>query len=298
VKFAAIDVGTNAVRLNLSNVIENGGPPLFKKETLVRMPLRLGADVFSGNRISEVKIDQLIDTMSGFRHLIRAYPALDYLAMATSAMRLAENGAEVVGVVEERTGIRIEIIDGRTEAEVIYANHIEERLAPHSNYLYVDVGGGSTEVSVIVDKTMLDAKSFKIGTVRELQGGSQKDEWNAMKTWLKETTRGHRPLVGIGSGGNINKIFKLARIKEGRPITYKQIRDMYKYLRSFTLRERIGVLKLRPDRADVIIPASKIYLSVMKWAKIKRVFVPQFGLSDGMVHILYERYRGADPADS
>jgi exopolyphosphatase/guanosine-5'-triphosphate,3'-diphosphate pyrophosphatase len=171
-KFAAIDVGTNAVRLLLSNVIENAGPPLFKKETLVRMPLRLGEDVFSGNRISDVKIDQLVDTISGFRHLIRAYPALDYLAMATSAMRLAENGPDVVDAVEERTGIRLEIIDGRTEAEVIYANHIEERLAPHSNYLYVDVGGGSTEISVIVGREMADARSFMIGTVRELQGGS------------------------------------------------------------------------------------------------------------------------------
>jgi exopolyphosphatase/guanosine-5'-triphosphate,3'-diphosphate pyrophosphatase len=293
VKFGAIDIGTNAVRLLLSKVIEDGGPPLFKKEVLVRMPLRLGEDVFANDRISDDKIGRLIDTMTGFRHLIEAYPALEYMALATSAMRVAENGSEVASTVGERTGINIEIIDGQKEAEVIYANHIEERLAPDTSYFYVDVGGGSTELSIIEEREMVASRSFKIGTVRTLTVGMSDEEWQEMKTWIKDNTKDRRPVVGIGSGGNINKIFKLARIKEGRPITTKQMQQMHKFLRSYTLQERINLLKMRPDRADVIIPASEIYLSVMKWSKAKRMFVPQFGLSDGIVHVLYERHRSS-----
>jgi exopolyphosphatase/guanosine-5'-triphosphate,3'-diphosphate pyrophosphatase len=295
VKFGAIDIGTNAVRLLLSKVIEDGGPLFFKKEVLVRMPLRLGEDVFADGRISETKANRLVDTIIGFRHLIEAYPAHDYMALATSAMRVAENGGEVASLVSERTGIDIEIIDGQTEAEVIFANHIEERLTPHTNYFYVDVGGGSTELSIIEGREMVAARSFTIGTVRTLTAGRSGDEWQDMKTWMKANTEGRRPLVGIGSGGNINKMFKLARIKEGKPFTLKQMQRMYKFLRSYTLQERINLLKLRPDRADVIVPAAEIYVSVMKWAKAKRMFVPQFGLSDGIVHVLYERYRESSP---
>jgi exopolyphosphatase/guanosine-5'-triphosphate,3'-diphosphate pyrophosphatase len=250
--------------------------------------------VFSHDRISEEKTERLIETMAGFRHLIEAYPALEYMAVATSAMRVAENGNEVVAAVSERTGIDIEIIDGQKEAEVIYANHIEERLAPHTTYFYVDVGGGSTELSIIEQRQMVASNSFKIGTVRALTSGNSDEEWETMKLWLKESIKGRRPIVGIGSGGNINKMFKLARIKEGRPITLKQMRQMHKFLSSYTLQERINLLKLRPDRADVIVPASEIYLSVMKWAKAKRMFVPQFGLSDGIVHVLYERHRDSN----
>jgi exopolyphosphatase/guanosine-5'-triphosphate,3'-diphosphate pyrophosphatase len=293
VKFGAIDIGTNAVRLLLTNVIEDGAPPLFKKEVLVRMPLRLGEDVFAGNRISDEKTHRLVETVIGFRHLIEAYPAQDYMALATSAMRVAENGREVAARVRELTGIEIEIIDGQTEAEVIFANHIEERLAPHTNYFYVDVGGGSTEISIIEEREMVAAQSFKLGTVRALTAGLSEDELQEMKAWLKENTRDRRPIVGIGSGGNINKMFKLARVKDGSPMSYKQMQRLYSSLRSYTLQERINVLKLRPDRADVIIPASEIYLSAMKWAKAKRMFVPQFGLSDGIVHVLYDRHRGS-----
>ncbi|UCH85421.1 MAG: exopolyphosphatase [Candidatus Latescibacterota bacterium] len=294
-KFAAIDIGTNAVRLLLTNVIEGGGSPLFKKEALVRMPIRLGADAFGSGRISDEKVDRLVESMIGFKHLIKAYPALDYMAMATSAMRVAENGPEVASIVDERAGILIDIIDGRTEAEVIYANHIEDRLDPDNNYFYVDVGGGSTEISIIVDREVIASASFRIGTVRTLRGSTKVSEWQKMKDWLTSKTSQHRPITGIGSGGNINKIFKLAHIIPGSPITYKRIRKMHKFLSSFSLDERILNLKLRPDRADVIIPASEIYLSVMKWAGAKSMFVPQFGLSDGMVHVLYDRYRTNTP---
>lgn len=295
-KFAAIDIGTNAVRLLLSNVIEDGGPPLFKKEVLVRMPLRLGEDAFAIGRISDETVERLVETMIGFKHLIRAYPAIDYMAVATSAMRVAENGAEVASIVDERAGILFDIIDGRTEAEVIYANHIEDRLDPGKNYFYVDVGGGSTEISIIVDRDVVASASFPIGTVRTLRGRTNVDEWQTMKKWLAKNTSKHQPIVGIGSGGNINKIFKLSHIKPGNPISYKRLRKMRKFLSTFTLVERITELKLRPDRADVIIPASEIYISVMKWAGAKSMVVPLFGLSDGMIHVLYDRHRARTPA--
>jgi exopolyphosphatase/guanosine-5'-triphosphate,3'-diphosphate pyrophosphatase len=290
VKFAAIDIGTNAVRLLLSKVIEDEKPPFFKKEALMRMPLRLGDDAFAHGRISQEKIDLLAETMVGFKHLIRAYPARDYMAVATSAMREAGNGLEVAKVVEERSGIRFDIIDGEREAEVIYANHIEERLDPSMNYLYVDVGGGSTEIIILAGGNVAASGSFKIGTVRMLQERVEEDTWKELKKWLKTNTPQYHPLTGIGSGGNINKIFKLANIKNGKPISFKNIKSISNYLSSFTLEQRITKLGLRPDRADVIIPAIRIYMSVMKWAKMKWMYVPQFGLSDGIVHVLYKRH--------
>jgi exopolyphosphatase/guanosine-5'-triphosphate,3'-diphosphate pyrophosphatase len=291
VKFAAIDIGSNGVRLLLSRVIEDGGEPYFKKETFVRMPLRLGDDAFSLGRLSEEKIERLIDTLVGFDHLVSAYPARACLAVATSAMREAQNGTEVVEAMHRRTGIEVEIIDGKREAEIIYANHIEARLDPETSYVYVDVGGGSTEVTIIHGQTPVASRSFKIGTVRMLQGGVAPKRWSELKVWLKESTGGKKPFVGIGSGGNINKMFKLARIKEGKPLVYKRLREIRKYLSSFTFEQRVVSLGMRPDRADVIIPAAEIYLSVMKWARIKRMFVPQVGVSDGIIHILYDRHR-------
>jgi exopolyphosphatase/guanosine-5'-triphosphate,3'-diphosphate pyrophosphatase len=291
VKFAAIDIGTNAVRLLLSKVIEDEKPAFFKKEALMRMPLRLGEDAFTQGRISQEKIDLLAETMVGFKHLIRAYPARDYMAVATSAMREAENGLEVAKVVEERSGVKFDIIDGQREAEVIYANHIEKRLDPKMNYLYVDVGGGSTEIIILARGNAAASQSFQLGTVRMLQERVDEETWKDLKKWLKTNTEQYQPMAGIGSGGNINKIFKLAHIKNGKPISFKNIKNISNYLSSFTLEQRITKLGLRPDRADVIIPAIKIYMSVMKWAKMKWMYVPQFGLSDGIVHVLYKRHR-------
>jgi exopolyphosphatase/guanosine-5'-triphosphate,3'-diphosphate pyrophosphatase len=291
-KFAAIDIGTNAVRLLLSRVVEDGGRPNFEKESFVRIPIRLGEDTFLKGRISEEKTKCLVETMIGFRHLINAYQAVDFLGYATSAMREAENGEDVAREIRERTGIDVAIISGKTEAEVIYANHIEERLGPTRNYIYVDVGGGSTEINLISCGKVIASKSVNIGSVRMLEGKVDESQWNDMKMWLKQNTAELRPLYGIGMGGNINKIFQLARIKEGRPISYKLVRELHEYLSSFTLQERITELGLRPDRADVILLASEIYLSVMKWAKVRKMYVPQIGLADGIIHILYERTRG------
>jgi len=300
VKFAAIDIGTNAVRLLLSRVIEEESPPFFKKEALMRMPIRLGDDTFTHGRISQEKIDLLAETMAGFKHLIQAYPAREFMAVATSAIREAENGREVAEIVEKRSGVRFDIIDGQREAEMIYANHIEERLDPARNYLYVDVGGGSTEIIFLSHGNAVASQSFRLGTVRMLENRVEENTWKRLKKWLKSNAPQQQPLDGIGSGGNINKIFKLANIKNGKPISFRRIKDISSYLSSFTLEERITRVGLRPDRADVIIPALRIYVSVLKWAKVKRMYVPQFGLSDGIVHVLYKRYceRGAPPSGS
>ena len=269
-KFGAIDIGANAVRLMLSKVTEDGDRPIFKKESFVRVPIRLGEDTFKQGRISEEKVEQLIETMIGYRHLMKAYVTQEFVAYATSALREAENRDEVCRRIKKHSGIDIAIIDGKTEAEVIYANHIEDMIGPEQNYVYVDVGGGSTELNAISRREVIASKS------------------------IKETTAHLRPLYGIGTGGNINKIFRLARIKEGRPISYSTIRRFYEYLSSFTLTERMAKLGLRADRADVIVLAAEIYLSVMKWAKIKKMYVPQMGLADGIIHILYDRFKAAN----
>ena len=289
-KFAAIDIGSNAVRLLLARVIEESDQPLFKKEVLVRMPLRLGDDAFRTGRISDEKAQRLVETMIGFRHLIAAYPALDFAAYATSAMREAKNAPDVVANVHKSSGIGIEVIDGPREAEVIYANHIEHRLDPKKNYLYVDVGGGSTEVTMIAKGKRVGTSSFPVGTVRMLQGRPGERARESLKAWVKRHRAEYGDMIAIGSGGNINTVHKLARAKQGQSLTYKQLRDLHAMVKSYSLEERIVTLGLRPDRADVIVFAAEVYLSVMKWAKITKIFVPEVGLSDGIVHLLYEKH--------
>ena len=289
-KFAAIDIGSNAVRLLLARVIEESDEPLFKKEVLVRMPLRLGDDAFRTGIISEEKAQRLVETMVGFRHLITAYPALDFAAFGTSALREAKNTRDVVARVRKASGIHIEVVEGAREAEVIYANHIEHRLDPTKNYLYVDVGGGSTEVSLIARGRRVGGSSFPVGTVRMLQGRPNKRAMDGLKAWVKRHRDEYGTMIAIGSGGNINTIFKLARVKQGRPLSYAQVRDIDRRVKSYSLEERIVTLGLRPDRADVIVHAAEVYLSVMKWGKIAKIFVPEVGLSDGIVHLLYEKH--------
>jgi exopolyphosphatase/guanosine-5'-triphosphate,3'-diphosphate pyrophosphatase len=291
VKFAAIDIGSNAIRLLLARVIEEADEPLFKKEVLVRMPLRLGADTFGSGRISAEKSARLVEAMIGFRHLIRAYPALDFAAYATSAMREARNAADVVERVRQASGISIEIIEGAREAEVVYANHVEHRLDPGKNYLYIDVGGGSTEVTLIARGRMVGSASFPVGTVRALQGRLPQHSVDALKRWVQDYRGKYGSITAIGSGGNINTIYKLARIKRGKPLDVELLRAMRKVLKAHSLEERIVTLGLRPDRADVIVFACDIYVSVMKWGRIRKILVPQMGLSDGIVHLLYDRYR-------
>ena len=288
--FAAIDVGSNAIRLLFSRVFVLDDKPVFTKEELIRMPIRLGEDVFLHGKISDEKADRLITALRGYRELIKAYGVENYRAVATSAMRDAVNGAHIINRAKNEADMHLEIIDGKNEASLVFSNHIEELLNPKHAYLYIDVGGGSTELTLYFDNKVIAAKSFNIGTVRMLLDKVDKNELEEMKVWLKRYTVGIHPLFGIGSGGNINKIYKLSGKKETKHLSYDRLKGIYDMLCSYTYKERIERLDLKPDRADVIIPASKIFLSVMKSANIEKIFVPQVGLSDGLVHQMYEAY--------
>lgn len=289
-KFASIDIGSNAVRLLLCSVIEDGNEVLFKKNELVRIPLRLGEDAFITKKISEDKIVQLVKTMHAFRLLIEVFGALNYRACATSAMREATNGNEIIERVKNEAGISIEIIHGKTEAEIIYSNHIAEHLDLNSSYLYIDVGGGSTELTLFSKGRIEFSQSFNIGTIRLLHDKVSKEHWSDFKETVRNITKNYRPLKAIGSGGNINKLYKTLKKKEGKSLQYDKIKEYSEYLSTFSLDERIVKLGLNPDRADVILPAAKIFLSVMKNAGIDEIIVPQIGLSDGIIHLLYEKH--------
>ena len=290
-RFAAIDIGSNAVRLLLCNVYDQDGEPVFKKAELVRMPIRLGEDAFRFKRITEEKKERLAKTMKAFKLLIDVFGAVDFRACATAAMREADNGPEVIRYIKQQAGIEIEIIDGKTEAQIIYSNHIEEHLDHDQSYLYIDVGGGSTELTLFARNKVVASQSFNIGTIRLLHDQVSKETWNYFKDWVKEKTIPYYPLTAIGSGGNINKLFKMADKKENKPLTLAKIQEVYSFLKEFTVEDRITRLGLNPDRADVIVPATKIFLTVMKTAVIDKILVPQIGLSDGIIHLLYEKHK-------
>ncbi|MBN1153781.1 exopolyphosphatase [candidate division KSB1 bacterium] len=290
-KFAAIDVGSNAVRLLFTQVFQSDyDAPFFKKDALIRIPIRLGDDAFSQHVISQEKEEKLIKTMLGFQHLIDAYQPLDYMACATSAMREAENGSAIADKIKQITGIDLIIVPGSEEAELIYSNHIENLLDTNKSYLYIDVGGGSTEITLFSKGKVNTSNSFKIGTVRLLKKLVSDSDWDEMSKWLKTATKDIDELFAIGSGGNINKLFRISLQRENRPLSRKKLEQLYSLISKYSFEERIKILGLRPDRADVILPASEIYLTVMKKAKIKKIYVPQVGLADGLIHILYEKH--------
>lgn len=286
--FAAIDIGSNAVRLLISTITEKKGMETnFRKTSLVRVPIRLGADVFLKNKISEKNIQRLIDTMHAFSLLMKSHGVEKYKACATSAMREADNNDQLVKLVKEKTGIEIEVIDGSHEAAIIAATDLHALIQNDCNYLYVDVGGGSTEYTLYSNGKTIASRSFKVGTVRMMEDLVEHKTWEEMQNWVKETTKDYENIDLIGSGGNINNIFKTSGKKEGRPLTLKYLKDYDEKLNSYTYEERITELDLKNDRADVIIPASKIYLNSMKWAKANRIFVPKIGLADGIIKSLY-----------
>lgn len=289
-RYAAIDIGSNAVRLLIADITQQGDDkePGFKKNTLVRVPLRLGDDAFLDHELSPKKIDDLVKTMTAFRNLMDVYNVTEYLACATSAMREAKNGKEVIEKIKELANINIEIIEGQREASIIYSNHIEENLDIKKSYLYIDVGGGSTEISVFVNKQPIASKSFNIGTIRILDNQDKEETWNEMKDWIKHNTKELKQVVGIGTGGNINKLFRMSGEKDDMPLSFLKLKNMYNELNAYSLKERISVLKLNPDRADVIIPACEIYLTIMKWAGVKQIFVPKVGMVDGIINLLIE----------
>ncbi|MEM9680454.1 MAG: rod shape-determining protein [Bacteroidota bacterium] len=287
-KYAAIDIGSNAVRLLISDIIKaDDTPPIFKKTSLVRVTIRLGADVFIKEEISDYNKARLIDTMRAFGLLMKTHNVERYKACATSAMREAKNGRAIVDIIKHDANINIEIIDGEVEAAIIAATDINNYIDVNRTYLYVDVGGGSTEFSVIYNGKKVASKSFKIGTVRLLNNMVSEMAWNELELWIVEHTSKYEKIDLIGSGGNINKIFKVSGKDQGKPLTYFYLTNYYKTLQDYTYDERIYKLNLNQDRADVIIPATRIYLSAMKWSKAKHIYVPKIGLSDGIIKSLY-----------
>jgi exopolyphosphatase/guanosine-5'-triphosphate,3'-diphosphate pyrophosphatase len=254
------------------------------------MPIRLGEDVFRTGRISEEKKVKLAKCMKAFKLLMDVFGAIDYRACATAAMREASNSAEVIRFVKQESGISIEVIDGKTEAHIIYSNHIAEHLSMDESYLYIDVGGGSTELTLFSKGRTIAAQSFNVGTIRLLHNQVEKDVWNYFKDWIKYNCKDYHPLTAIGSGGNINKINRMVDRKEKKSLSYQKILETYYLLKEFTVEERITKLGLNPDRADVIVPAAKIFLTVLEEADIDKIVVPQIGLSDGIIHLLYEKH--------
>jgi exopolyphosphatase/guanosine-5'-triphosphate,3'-diphosphate pyrophosphatase len=288
-RYAAIDIGSNAVRLLIADIIENNSSISFKKNTLIRVPLRLGDDAFLDHNLSEKKTADLVKTMQAFRNLMDVYKVTDYMACATSAMREAKNGQDVAKRVKEEASIAVEIVNGQKEADVIYASHAEDLIDKSKNYLYIDVGGGSTELSLFSAGKLWASRSFNIGTIRMLDNQDTEDTWNEMRDFLRENTRQFKILSGIGTGGNINKLYKLSEEKDKAPLSFGKLKSLYAYLNSFSLKDRINVLGLNQDRADVIIPACEIYMTIMKWANIKNIYVPTVGLVDGIIQTLIEK---------
>ena len=287
-KFAAIDIGSNAVRLLIANIIEQKDrPPLFRKNSLVRVPIRLGADVFVKGVISEENEARMVDTMTAFRLLMQSHKVERYKACATSAMREAENGDQVSQLILQKSAIQIDIIDGEEEAAIIAATDLQEHINEDKTYLYVDVGGGSTEFSVIHRGKTVASKSFKIGTVRLLSDIVKQETWLDLEQWIKTNTQEYEKIELMGSGGNINKIFKMSGKALGKPLTYFYLTNYYQQLQNYSYEERITQLDMNQDRADVIIPATRIYLSAMKWSGAKDIIVPKIGLSDGIIKSVY-----------
>lgn len=291
-RLAAIDIGSNAARLLISDVINNdNGSIQFQKINLIRVPLRLGFDVFERKEISAERETMIMNTMRAYRHLLDAYgvPLKHLKAAATSAMRDAVNAAGIITRVKEKTGIDIEIISGDAEANLIYENHVAENMDKNHAYLYIDVGGGSTELTFFADGKLVFKRSFNIGTIRILKDQVSDALWDEMKDFIKKETRGHdNDIIAIGSGGNINKIFSISKRKEGKPLQLELLKDYYKEFNNFSVQERIRIYHIREDRADVIVPALQIYINVMRWANIEEIYVPRIGLADGLIQHLYQ----------
>jgi exopolyphosphatase/guanosine-5'-triphosphate,3'-diphosphate pyrophosphatase len=292
VRLAAIDIGSNAARLLISEVAEiEGGKPTFNKIDLIRVPLRLGMDVFETGTISPHRTSMVMNTMKAYHYLLEVYEVKHLIACATSAMRDATNSREIIEQVRKETGINIDIISGDLEASVIYENHVAENMDNDHSYLYIDVGGGSTELTFFAEGELVFKQSFNIGTIRLLKNLVDETKWNEMKDFIRQRIKGFKKLTAIGSGGNINKIFSLSKRKEGKPLTLDLLKDYYKELSSVTLTERINIYKLREDRADVIVPALQIYMNVMRWADADEIYVPKIGLADGLIQHLYSQLK-------
>lgn len=291
-KLAAIDIGSNAARLLITEVITGeNNMPVFNKLNLIRVPLRLGFEVFEQGIISKPKIGMFLQTMKAFKHLINAYEVKHIKACATSAMRDAKNADDIIRKVKLETDIAIEVISGDMEAGLVFENHIAETLDNDHSYMYIDVGGGSTELSFFSNGVMIFKESFNIGTIRLLQNQVNDKTWEVMKEIIKTVTKGQKEVMAIGSGGNINKIFSMSKRKEGKPLTLDLLKDYHRELSNVSLEDRMRLYNLRPDRADVIVPALLIYTNAMRWAGATEMYVPKIGLADGLIRHMWEELK-------
>lgn len=290
-KLAAIDIGSNAIRILISNVVQvEGEHPVFMKSEMIRVPIRLGEDSFTVGEISPKNIKRVVKAMKAFKLIMKINGVKNYMACATSALRESNNADELIAKVKKKAGIKIELIDGKKEAEIISHTTILANQGHNSNYLYVDVGGGSTEFSVLKKGKRIVSKSFKAGTVRMINNMVNDKVWLEIEKWIKMNTKGIEKIQLLGSGGNINKVFKLSNIKDGNPLTYFNLKSFYQDLKKLSYEERILRYNLNLDRADVILPALEIYLKALKWSGATKVFVPKIGLSDGMIKMMYKKH--------
>ncbi len=291
-KLAAIDIGSNAARLLIQDVIIGpSGKPDFVKLALVRVPLRLGFDVFEKGEISDQKAEMMIKTIKSYKLLLDVYNVKHLKTAATAAMRDARNAKKILQRVKEETGLDIQVITGAEEATFIYENHIADNLDSNETYLYIDVGGGSTELTFFTDGKLAAKESFNIGTIRLLKNQVDEDTWDGMRQFIQQNIKSYHHITAIGSGGNINKVFSLSKRKEGKPLSLELLRSYFKEFSNLTLAQRISLYKLREDRADVIVPALLIYINVMRWSNADEIFVPKIGLADGLIHILYDEVK-------
>lgn len=289
-KFAAIDVGSNSVRLLIANVLLNGEGPIFKKSSLIRVPVRLGGNAFTDHKIPEVSIRHLEETMMAFKYLMKANEVIHYKGCATSAMREVDNGPDIIRRIKEKTGIQIEIITGNAEAGYIFNSQNASLGKMQNNCLFVDVGGGSTEITIFSKGKAVAARSFPIGTIRMLQQQVLKDDWKKMKEWVKQKAQGLKDFSLLGSGGNINRIAKMAELKPGKSLPLAKLQSILDELSAHTYEDRMKLFDLNPDRADVIIPAGEIFITIMKWVDADKIIVPKIGLGDGIVREAYIEY--------
>lgn len=286
---AAIDIGSNAARLLICEVVIKGKETEFNRLNIVRIPLQLGFDVFMKGFIGSRKKKMLIDTIKAYKQLMKVYEVEHYMACATSAMRDAQNSKEIIKEIEAETGIEIEIISGELEAEIIYENHIAELLDKEHSYLYMDVGGGSTELTLYHNNELVLQKSVNIGTVRMLTNKVTDETWEELKDICKNIAEKYNHVTGIGSGGNINKIFSLLRSKNEKYLHANAVKEMQKEMLQLSVDERMKKYNIKKDRAEVIVPAIQIYMNLFKWCGIEQILVPKIGLADGLIQHLYDQ---------
>lgn len=286
-RLAAIDIGSNAARLLIGEMRQSHSRPQLTKLNLIRIPLRLGFDVFSKGKIGREKRLMMLHMMAAFKSLLELYQVKAVRAYATSAMRNAANSDEIIRKIKQKTGIAIEIISGGKEAYLLSQNHAAENIDKKKVYLYVNVGGGSTELNLFAKSKAQLELSFEIGTIRLLKNKVKQSQWDDLKSELNWLVKKNLPIAIIGTGGNINKVFSLSKLPDGEPLTYKMLKSFHHKLSLLTKTERIKEFKLSEDRADVIVPALEIYLKIMQWGKVNFMYVPKIGLVDGMIYSLY-----------